>query len=63
LFERLLDKHSQTCVHLTTQYRMNEQVMSLSNICMYNNLMKTANAEVANKRLKLDNTILYYFDI
>ena len=63
LFLRLLkgkfidnnNEHDNVYIKLNLQYRMNEKIMQISNECMYDNCMKCANQNVANRFLKIDN--------
>ncbi|KAF9923605.1 Tripartite DNA replication factor [Linnemannia zychae] len=53
LFKMLSDAHPQAVVSLTYQYRMNKDVMLLSNTLVYDNKLQCANEEVANKVLDI----------
>ena len=54
LFERLTDKYPEISVQLTDQYRMNNDILKLSNQCVYQNIIKCANNQVESQRLKID---------
>ena len=41
-------------ISLSTQYRMNKDIMSLSNLLIYNGRLKCGSAAVANQMLKLN---------
>ena len=47
LFKRLCESHPQAVVNLETQYRMNSDIMSLSNLLIYNNRLKCGSMDVA----------------
>lgn len=53
LFRRLSTAHSQAVIDLTLQYRMNEDIMLLSNRLIYGDLLKCGNEEVAKRSLVL----------
>ncbi|KAF9086986.1 Tripartite DNA replication factor [Mortierella sp. GBA35] len=53
LFKVLSDAHPEAVVSLTYQYRMNKDVMLLSNTLVYDNKLQCANEEVANKVLEI----------
>lgn len=53
LFKRLSEAHPQAVVYLKEQYRMNEDIMSLSNRLVYNDRLKCGNEEVAKRGLTL----------
>ncbi|KAF9902786.1 Tripartite DNA replication factor [Linnemannia zychae] len=53
LFKMLSDAHPEAVVSLTYQYRMNKDVMHLSNTLVYDNKLQCANEEVANKVLEI----------
>ncbi|TID30233.1 hypothetical protein CANINC_001240 [Pichia inconspicua] len=55
LFKILSDKHPQTVVELTLQYRMCEDIMSLSNELIYNGRLKCGSKDVAQQKLKIQN--------
>ncbi|KAG0269953.1 Tripartite DNA replication factor [Linnemannia exigua] len=53
LFKMLSDAHPKAVVSLTYQYRMNKDVMLLSNTLVYDNKLQCANEQVANKALEI----------
>ncbi|EIW80184.1 Dna2-domain-containing protein [Coniophora puteana RWD-64-598 SS2] len=53
LFRRLSDAHPHAVVDLTHQYRMNEDIMLLSNTLIYSNRLKCGSEEVAKRSLVL----------
>jgi DNA replication ATP-dependent helicase Dna2 len=53
LFKLLSHAHPEAVVSLTYQYRMNKDVMLLSNALVYENKLQCANEEVANKVLDI----------
>ncbi|KAF9434804.1 Tripartite DNA replication factor [Entomortierella beljakovae] len=53
LFKLLSDQHPQAVTSLTQQYRMNKDIMLLSNTLVYRNELKCATEEVANKVLEI----------
>ncbi|KAI4164094.1 MAG: hypothetical protein LQ342_002330 [Letrouitia transgressa] len=53
LFKMLSDNQPCSVVNLTHQYRMCEDVMSLSNTLIYNGLLKCGDATVANRTLNI----------
>ncbi|KAF9960921.1 Tripartite DNA replication factor [Mortierella alpina] len=53
LFRMLSDRYPQSVTSLTQQYRMNQDVMLLSNTLVYKNQLRCANDEVANKVLEI----------
>ena len=53
LFRRLSDAHPDAVVDLTYQYRMNEDIMLLSNRLIYSDRLKCGSKEVAEKALVL----------
>ncbi|GAA5861587.1 hypothetical protein JCM8547_008083 [Rhodosporidiobolus lusitaniae] len=53
LFKRLSDAHLSAVVNLTEQYRMNEDIMLLSNTLVYEGKLKAGSAEVGRRRLEL----------
>ncbi|KAF6760438.1 AAA domain-containing protein [Ephemerocybe angulata] len=55
LFRRLSDAHPDSVVDLREQYRMNEDIMALSNKLIYSDRLKCGSAEVANRKLVLPN--------
>jgi DNA replication ATP-dependent helicase Dna2 len=53
LFKLLSDHHTEAVVDLSYQYRMNADIMSLSNTLIYNNRLKCGTDSVANQTLEL----------
>eukprot|EP00485_Elphidium_margaritaceum_P023173 CAMPEP_0202711444 /NCGR_PEP_ID=MMETSP1385-20130828/23256_1 /ASSEMBLY_ACC=CAM_ASM_000861 /TAXON_ID=933848 /ORGANISM="Elphidium margaritaceum" /LENGTH=568 /DNA_ID=CAMNT_0049371185 /DNA_START=1 /DNA_END=1704 /DNA_ORIENTATION=- len=54
LFEKLANKYGESAVQsLTIQYRMNEDILRLSNALIYNGKMKCASQQVAQQKLVL----------
>ncbi|KIY67509.1 Dna2-domain-containing protein [Cylindrobasidium torrendii FP15055 ss-10] len=53
LFRRLADAHPAAVVELSSQYRMNEDIMHLSNRLIYSDRLKCGSEEVARKALHL----------
>jgi DNA replication ATP-dependent helicase Dna2 len=51
LFRRLSDAHPQAVVDLALQYRMNTEIMTLSNKLIYGDRLKCGNEQVANQAL------------
>ncbi|QSZ30374.1 hypothetical protein DSL72_004897 [Monilinia vaccinii-corymbosi] len=51
LFKYLSDSHPQSVVYLEHQYRMNADVMALSNILIYNGRLKCGSDSVASRRI------------
>lgn len=58
LFRRLSDAHPEGVVDLTHQYRMNSDIMTLSNTLIYSNRLRCGSEEVANRSLVLPNSSL-----
>ncbi|CCA73479.1 related to DNA helicase, partial [Serendipita indica DSM 11827] len=54
LFRRLSEAHPEAVVELQEQYRMNEDVMKVSNALIYENRLKCGNEEVAKRSLTID---------
>lgn len=55
LFKHLSDSHPSSVVNLEHQYRMCEDVMSLSNKLIYDGLLKCGSQEVANSTIQIPN--------
>ncbi|KAI9068877.1 Dna2-domain-containing protein [Trametes sanguinea] len=55
LFRRLSDAHPEAVVDLTHQYRMNADIMLLSNKLIYSGRLKCGSVAVANRTLALPN--------
>lgn len=55
LFQYLNTKFPESVVDLTYQYRMSADIMKLSNLLIYNNMLKCGTEEVAKQTLKLPN--------
>lgn len=53
LFKMLCDKHPETVVELTYQYRMCGDIMKLSNYLIYNDKLKCGTEEVRNQKLEV----------
>lgn len=53
LFKRLSDAHPASLVYLTQQYRMNEDIMLLSNKLVYQDRLQVGSPLVAHQRLAL----------
>lgn len=53
LFKMLSDNHPESVVNLETQYRMCEDVMTLSNTLIYNGRLKCGNPAVAQRSLRI----------
>jgi len=53
LFRRLSDAHPHAVVDLAYQYRMNEDIMLLSNKLIYSDNLKCGSREVAKRSLKV----------
>ncbi|KAL8968450.1 MAG: hypothetical protein Q9183_002452 [Haloplaca sp. 2 TL-2023] len=53
LFKMLSDNHPSSVVNLEHQYRMCEDVMSLSNTLIYNERLKCGNREVARRTVRI----------
>ncbi|XP_028968872.1 DNA replication ATP-dependent helicase/nuclease DNA2 [Galendromus occidentalis] len=56
LFKRLQAADSSNLIALNYQYRMNSEIMALSNGLVYENKLVCGNDQVANRTLKLDAT-------
>jgi len=57
LFRRLSEAHPEAVVDLLFQYRMNADIMLLSNKLIYNNRLSCGCDEVANRTLKIPNRL------
>ncbi|TEB08749.1 Dna2-domain-containing protein [Coprinellus micaceus] len=55
LFRRLSDAHPDSVIDLREQYRMNEDIMTLSNRLIYGDRLKCGSEEVARRKLILPN--------
>ncbi|KAF9299999.1 Tripartite DNA replication factor [Mortierella antarctica] len=53
LFRMLSEQHPQAIASLAHQYRMNKHIMLLSNTLVYENRLRCANEQVANKTLDI----------
>lgn len=53
LFKRLSDAHPAAVVNLTHQYRMNEDIMLLSNKLVYSDKLKVGAESVGTRKLEL----------
>lgn len=53
LFRRLSERHPEAMQNLTLQYRMNADIMSLSNHLVYDNKLKCGNADIAIQSIVL----------
>jgi DNA replication ATP-dependent helicase Dna2 len=62
MFERLFNRNQSVGIELNLQYRMNEEILKLSNKCVYNFSIQCGNPEVATRRLdvKLEEIIYNY---
>lgn len=59
MFRRLSEAHPHAVVELTQQYRMNTDIMLLSNKLIYDDRLSCGNQKVANQSLILpDNTFI-----
>ncbi|KAJ7863097.1 DNA replication factor Dna2-domain-containing protein [Mycena olivaceomarginata] len=56
LFRRLSDAHPQAVVNMAHQYRMNEDIMTLSNKLIYGDRLSCGSEAVANQSLVLPDT-------
>ena len=56
LFRLLSERHPQAMVNLEHQYRMNEDIMLLSNSLVYDGLLKCGNESVAKRVLRIPDT-------
>ncbi|KAL7793100.1 DNA replication factor Dna2 domain-containing protein [Trichoderma ceciliae] len=55
LFKLLSDTHPQSVVHLEHQYRMSEDIMTLSNTLIYNGRLRCGTEELRKKKLHIPN--------
>jgi DNA replication ATP-dependent helicase Dna2 len=55
LFKMLNDAHPQSVACLSFQYRMNEDIMLLSNTLVYNNRLKCGAENIAKSKLDVPN--------
>ncbi|RCK58176.1 DNA replication ATP-dependent helicase/nuclease DNA2 [Candida viswanathii] len=55
LFMKLSDKHPESMLELTYQYRMCQDIMELSNVLIYNQKLKCGSEKVANRSLIIPN--------
>lgn len=55
LFKRLSEQHPHAVVSLEHQYRMNQDIMELSNTLIYENRLKCGTLDVAKAQLQLPN--------
>lgn len=55
LFKLLATKHPNSVVELTQQYRMNADIMKLTNVLIYENKLKCGSESVACRQLKIPN--------
>ena len=53
LFKRLAEAHPDTVVSLSEQYRMNAEIMQISNVLIYDRRLKCGNEKIARGRLQL----------
>ena len=53
LFRKLSEDHPDTTLSLSSQYRMNESIMSIANHLVYQNQMQTACSDVSTSTLCL----------
>ncbi|GAA5964056.1 hypothetical protein JCM3765_000884 [Sporobolomyces pararoseus] len=56
LFKLLSEAHPQSVVNLTQQYRMNEDIMLLTNELVYDGKLQVGNASIAQRALVLPDT-------
>ncbi len=60
LFRRLSDAHPEAVVTLGKQYRMNEDIMGLSNALVYSGRMACGNEEVARRKMIDGKSVVFY---
>lgn len=53
LFQRLCNAHPESVAELRAQYRMNKEIMSLSNVLIYNGRLECGSPVIATQRLTL----------
>ena len=63
LFADLSEAHSDAVISLNYQYRMNTDIMSLTNELVYKNQMKCGSDEVAAAKLLLSNYCVYSHEL
>ena len=63
LFADLSEAHSDAVISLNYQYRMNADIMSLTNELVYKNQMKCGSDEVATAKLLLSNCCAYSHEL
>ena len=63
LFADLSEAHSDAVISLNCQYRMNSDIMSLTNELVYKNQMKFGSDEVATTKLLLSNYCVHSHDL
>jgi len=56
MFKRLSEAHPNAVISLTTQYRMNEDIMAVSNALVYENRLQCGSEAVAQARLCFENS-------
>jgi DNA replication ATP-dependent helicase Dna2 len=57
LFEKLCRKHPRSATVLKRQYRMNDDILELSNSMIYHNVMMHGSKEVATQEIKFPKTV------
>jgi DNA replication ATP-dependent helicase Dna2 len=57
LFKRLSEAHPESLIHLAHQYRMNSDIMLISNELIYSHRLRCGNIQVAQARLVLDRLV------
>jgi len=58
LFKRLSSLHPCACASLTFQYRMNKDIMYISNSLVYGGNLKCASEAVGSRKLQIDRSVL-----